>query len=209
MPFDQIAPAYGALWTDTPRGRSQRTAVWKHIDGLFHPGDALLDLGCGTGDDAVHLREHGAGVLGIDSSEMMVRIAHSRGVNARQLAIENLELLEGRFDGALSNFGALNCVADLGSAVQQMARLLAPSAPLAICVMGRLCWAETLHALIALDWSLASRRWSGRARWRGMTIYYRSARHMVKLFRPYFQLEQRASIGNGDHQLFIFRRRVA
>jgi SAM-dependent methyltransferase len=207
-PFDQIAPSYAALWSETAQGRRQRAAVWREIDRLFRPGGTILDLGCGTADDALHLGERGVRVLGIDSSERMVQIAQSRGAEARQLAIENLELLAGPFDGALSNFGALNCVADLEGVARNLAHLLLPSAPLAICVMGRFCWRETLRALATLDWGTATRRWTGRARWRGTTVYYPSARKIVRVFRPYFEFQRRISIGRSDHQLFVFKRSV-
>src|ERR1700726_2598075 len=87
-PFDALAPSYNAMWTDTPRGREQRAAVWREIDGLFRAGDRVLDLGCGTGDDALHLMSQGIGVIGIDASRQMVEVARGRGVAARLLSIE-------------------------------------------------------------------------------------------------------------------------
>lgn len=86
-PFDQLASAYAELWSDTARGRLQREQVWSMIDGLFGPGDRVLDLGCGTGDDAVHLMARGVEVVGIDASAPMVEIARSRGVDARVLDV--------------------------------------------------------------------------------------------------------------------------
>ncbi len=138
-PFDVIAPDYADLWTSTPEGASQRAAVWREIDVLFRANDWILDLGCGPGDDAVHLGRRGVHVVGIDSSEAMVEIANARGVVASRLAIENLHQLHGCFDGAISDFGALNCVSDLRAAARELARLLRPAAPLALCLMGRFC----------------------------------------------------------------------
>ena len=80
--FDRLASRYDELWTSSPNGRVQREAVWRRIDGLFRPGDHILDLGCGIGDDAVHFMSRGVEVLGIDASAEMVRIARSRGVEA-------------------------------------------------------------------------------------------------------------------------------
>ncbi len=107
--FDRLAATYDETWTDSPIGRAQRDAVWRRIDPLFRAGDSVLDLGCGTGEDALHLMRRGVRVKGIDASGEMVRIARTKGVDARQLPIERVGELDDTFDGAISNFGALNC----------------------------------------------------------------------------------------------------
>lgn len=206
--FDSIAPRYGSLWTETPDGRSQRAAVWRELDRLFKPGDRVLDLGCGIGDDALHLKQRGTEVLGIDASQRMVEIAQTRGVAARQLAIEVLDQLSGVFSGAISNFGALNCVADLRAVGKQLARLIQPGGALAICIMGRFCWWETVRFLWTLDWHRATRRWSGHAQWREMEVHYFTSREIRSAFAPCFRLDRRISVGRGDHQLYILTRRT-
>ena len=202
-PFEQIAPRYDVLWSDTERGRAQRQRVWRELDCLFHPGDQVIDLGCGTGDDAVYLASRGVNVLGIDSAPEMVKIARKRGAAARHVAIEDLDRLEtefaGAFDGALSNFGALNCVEDLSRVSEALARLMRPGGKLALCVMSRFCWSDRRHFLD---------RWGGHATWRGLDIYYRSARSIAREFAPNFERHRRVSIGQGDHQLLMFTRRV-
>jgi ubiquinone/menaquinone biosynthesis C-methylase UbiE len=197
-PFQQIAPQYAALWSDTPRGRAQREKVWQEIDTLFHPGDRVLDLGCGTGDDAVHLMSNDVKTLGVDSAPGMVEIARTRGVDARLLAIEDLAVLDGEFDGAISNFGALNCVANLDALSEALARLVGPQGKLALCVMSRYCQSDWRHLL---------QRWSGHTVWRGIEVYYRSARVIARAFAPHFEFQRRVSIGRGDHQLLVFTRR--
>jgi SAM-dependent methyltransferase len=198
-PFDALAPRYSQLWTDTQRGREQRAAVWREIDGLFRAGDRVLDLGCGTGDDALHLAELGIEVVGIDAAPQMVEIARSRGVNASTLDIQDLYRFEGSFSGAISNFGTLNCIADLGPVAAQLGRFVQPAAPVAICLMGRFC---------LTDWRHAVKRCLGRAQWRGMAVYYPTSRKIRAAFAPWFDFERRVSIGRGDHQLYVFRRRV-
>lgn len=199
-PFDALVPSYNTRWTDTPRGREQRAAVWREIDGLFRAGDRVLDLGCGTGDDAVHLAGLGVEVAGVDASAQMVQASRRRGVNASVLAIEDLEELKGAFSGAISNFGALNCVADLRPVAVQLARLVRPEGPVAICLMGRFC---------LTDWRHAMKRFIGHTHWRGMEIYYPVSRRVRAAFSPEFTFVRRVSIGHGDHQLYIFRRRAA
>lgn len=198
-PFDPIAARYAALWSDTPRGRAQREQVWREIDSLFSLCDRVLDLGCGTGDDAVHLMSRGVNVLGIDSAPGMIEIARSRGVEARQIAIEELASLKGSFDAAISNFGALNCVTDLGAVSESLAGLVRPRGKLALCVLSRYCWRT--------DWRHLIQRWSGHTRWRGIDVYYRNAVSIQQAFAPQFRFQRRVSIGYGDHQLFLFARR--
>ena len=198
-PFHQIAPQYAELWSETSRGRAQREQVWREIDGLFKTGDRVLDLGCGTGDDAVYLMSRGVNVFAIDSAPGMVDIARGRGVDAKTVAIEELGSLEDMFDGAISNFGALNCVADLDRLSEELARLIRPRGLLALCVMSRYCWRT--------DWRHLGKRWSGQARWRGIDVYYRSARSIARDFAPHFSYQRRVSIGRGDHQLLVFTRR--
>jgi SAM-dependent methyltransferase len=204
-PFQNIAPRYAALWSDTRRGRAQRAQVWREIDSLFHRGDGILDLGCGTGDDAVHLISRGVEVVGIDSAPGMVEIARTRGVDAKQMAIEDLDSLTGEFDGAISDFGALNCVANLGNVRAALARLVRPHGKLALCVMSRYCWR---NAFVSKDWRHLFRRWSGRTVWRGMDVYYRSSRSVARTFAPHFKWQRTVSIGRGDHQLLVFSRRT-
>jgi 2-polyprenyl-3-methyl-5-hydroxy-6-metoxy-1,4-benzoquinol methylase len=198
-PFQQIAPQYAALWSDTSRGRAQREQVWREFDGLFFPGDRILDLGCGTGDDAIHLASRGVNVLGIDSAPRMIEIARTRGVDAMRMAIEEVGSLQGKFDGAISNFGALNCVADLGTVSGALARLVRSRGTLALCVMSRFCWRT--------DWPHSLQRWSGHTVWRGIDVYYRSARSIAQTLAPHFGFRSRVSIGHGDHQLLVFVRR--
>jgi ubiquinone/menaquinone biosynthesis C-methylase UbiE len=70
---------YDAVWTDTPHGRAQRDLVWRHVDRLFQRGDSVLDLGCGTGEDAAHFAARArACTLRRPSAEMIRVAARSR-----------------------------------------------------------------------------------------------------------------------------------
>jgi SAM-dependent methyltransferase len=206
-PFDALAPLYAAQWSESREGRSQREQVWREIDAVFQPGDRVLDVGCGIGDDAVHLRKRGIEVIAIDSSARMIEIARARGVPARHLSLEDTEW--GRlaaFDGVLSNFGALNCLPDLPAAARIIAPLIRPHGALAICTLSRFSARETLRFLLRGDLRRATRRWSGHTVWRGLDIYYRGRRQTQRAFAPYFTLLRRIPIGSGDHQLYLFQR---
>src|SRR5579863_2880952 len=116
------AADYDRQWTDTPIGRAQRDLVWHHLDPLFHPGDRILDLGCGTGADAAHFAARGTVVHATDPSPRMIEVAARRGgFTTAVLPAEGIATIDQSFDGAISNFGALNCVADLPPAARALA----------------------------------------------------------------------------------------
>ena len=118
------------------------------------------------------------------------------------------------FDGAVSDFGALNCVADLATLREPLARMIAPGGYLAICVMGRLCLWETVWYLFRGDFRKAVRRWKGSAESSlGIQVYYPTVREIARAFAPGFTLTQAAGIGTwpafiaiSDHRVLIFRR---
>ncbi len=127
--FDRMADTYDAHWTTTPIGRAQRSLVWRDLDRLFHPGERILDIGCGTGEDAAHLEARGIQVYATDASPAMVRVARRRGVTATVCNAEELGRIHRSFDGAISNFGALNCVGNLPLVAVSLAGARAPGGP--------------------------------------------------------------------------------
>jgi SAM-dependent methyltransferase len=195
--FDALAERYDEQWSESVTGRKQRAAVWRWVQPLFHAGDRILDLGCGTGVDAAHFIRRGIEVLGIDASQEMVRLARSRGVNARQLPIELLGRLTGEFDGAISNFGALNCVSDLESVSSALGRLIRTGGYVALCFAGGCCVWETLYYLWRRKPAKALRRlkYGGTEASLGVHIEYPPVCRLVRMFRRDFRLIRWCGIG--------------
>jgi SAM-dependent methyltransferase len=194
--FDRIAPQYDALWSDTPVGRAQRSAVWCRIDSLFKDGDFVLDLGCGTGVDALHLRSRGVSVYGIDSSPRMVEVARRRGIDAHCCSIENLDNLELRVDGVLSNFGALNCVESLLPVAGSLGRMVRSRGYLALCLMSPVCVWEIAFYLSRGRTSKAFRRLGEKAHSSLIPdVFYPSGADLVSAFRSDFRLVNFYGIG--------------
>jgi hypothetical protein len=78
----------------------------------------------------------------------MVAAARARGVAAERLPAEQLAALHSApLDGALLNFGVLNCIPDLEALSRDLSRLLRPGASLFLVLMPRLSPAWTLGAL--------------------------------------------------------------
>jgi SAM-dependent methyltransferase len=195
--FDQLAARYDEQWSTAPAGRLQRDAVWRNVADSFRKHHYVLDLGCGTGQDGVWLRERGVEVMAIDASPEMVAVARTRDLNARVLKIEELDQLAPGFNGALSNFGAFNCIESPGKLRNRLAARLLPGAHFALCVMGRFCLWETLWFAVHGKFRKAARRWSGSAPADTLRIpvAYHSVSALRRAFAPDFRLLRVAGIG--------------
>jgi len=203
--FDGLAVDYDARFTASPIGRIMRQAVWRRLDAHFHPGDRVLELNCGSGEDAVYLGRRGVQVLATDLSPAMLQIARQKVVQAglaaqvqvQPLALEHLHALEAPpFEGALSNFGGLNCVADIGTVAHALARHLRPGAPAVFTVMGPWVPWEWLWFLARGQPAHAFRRLRpGGLMWRGLTIRYPSIRTLRQAFASAFRLQRISAVG--------------
>lgn len=96
----------------------------------------MLDVGCGTGIDVVHLASCGVHVTAVDLSPAMLAQLRSKLATTRMSARVELHLgeasevlrrLTGSFDGAVSSFAALNSI-DLADFAQALATRLRPRA---------------------------------------------------------------------------------
>ncbi len=194
--FDRLAPRYDEVWTNSKAGRLQRDAVWRHLDPLVRRGDRVLDIGCGTGEDALHFAELGGQVLALDVSPEMVRIARGRGVNARVLPMEEMHALADSFDLVLSNFGGLNCLCDLSTLQETLARLVRPQGFLAVCLMSRFCLWEAAYYGVRGQFIKAARRWRGAAMTSGgLSLVYPSSKQVRRALSPDFDLVADVGVG--------------
>jgi len=192
----------------------------RRLRAAFQAGDRVLELACGTGEDAVHLGRHGVRVLATDASPGMVAAAQRKVeaaglqdlVEVRQLALEELSRLGGQghaplaplapfaggppFDGAFSSFGGFNCIADPRGPARDLAALLRPGARVLLCVMGSLVpWEWGWFLLRGQPGKALRRLRPGGAAWRGMVIRYPSIGAMRRAFAPDFRARRTAAIG--------------
>jgi ubiquinone/menaquinone biosynthesis C-methylase UbiE len=210
-PFDAIADRYDEIFTTSRIGQAQRTAVREALEKAFRAGDRVLEIGCGTGVDACFVAERGVTVVACDSSPRMIalttrRIDQNRKHNLvlpRLLAAEDIASLRNDdcFDGAFSNFGALNCVRDLDRLARNLGALLRPGATMLLCLMGPCCLWEIVWYLMHGNPRKAFRRLQRGevpghlTKQTSVGVYYRSVAKLVRIFAPEFHLQSFKGIG--------------
>jgi SAM-dependent methyltransferase len=213
-----MAADYDHDFTESRIGTLMRRAVWRRMDARFRPGDRVLELNCGTGADAVYLARRGVRVLATDISPAMLDVTREKVARAgvgnlvqvEQLAIEQLRKDHSEntsfsilnspfsipFDGALSNFGGLNCVVDLRGAAAGLAACLRPGAWALLCIMGPLVPWEWAWYLARKQPAKAFRRLHrGGIAWRGLMIRYPSIATARRAFAPWFRLRRASAVG--------------
>lgn len=207
--FDDLAEHYDDIFTRSLIGRAQREQVWRVARKVFRPGDRILELNCGTGEDALFLARNGVSVYACDASERMIGVANRRlgleranaPVEFRSLPSEDIGQLSqvAPFDGAFSNFAGLNCVTDLDAVALDLSCLLKPGATALLILSARVCAWETLWYAARGDVRKAVRRWKGHATGNigntSVKVIYPTVGKLKRMFAPYFVLRSWRGIG--------------
>jgi SAM-dependent methyltransferase len=91
------------------------------------PGNTVLDLGSGSGRDALLLREHGLQVTCVDGSEAMVAMTKSLGFVSHLMDFSELAFEPGSFDGAWAYTSLIHIPKDqAGGVLRHVHELLRP-----------------------------------------------------------------------------------
>lgn len=140
--FNEAAAGYDR-WFDSPLGafadRVERRAIFE----LLAPevGQLILDVGCGTGRDALELARRGVRTVGVDPSMAMLAVARARrgsvgGPSYVRAAGEALPFPTGAFD-AVVIVTTLEFTSDPDALLREVARVTRVGGRIVVGVLGR------------------------------------------------------------------------
>lgn len=176
-PFDHIATAYDGIFTTSATGQLQRNQVHAYLDNVIPQlhGTDMLELNCGTGEDAIWFAARGFDVVATDVSHGMLSVTEKKAqqlsveqrISTRRLDIASFEdatfegaTFNGKFDLVFSNFGGLNCVGprSMSSFFTRLPDILNPGGRFIGVIMPRFCAWEAAFFLYKLQFRQAFRR---------------------------------------------------
>jgi len=210
--FDAYAAGYDRHFTDSAIGRAQRRLVWRGLLPLLGGKMDILEINCGTGEDAMRLAGLGHNVLATDLSGEMIRIAEAKrktapplpGLQFRRAGFLELPLiLKGRhFHLIFSNFGGLNCISPAENRHLAVCfhEILQPGGLLFLVYMSRRCtWERLYFSLKGEPQSAFRRRHQGPAKAlvgeNEMEVWYYSPEEVAELYAPFFRRQGLFPVG--------------
>lgn len=143
-----------------------REEIYKVTNKFLLPNSNILELNCGTGIDAFYFASQYHSVLATDGAMGMVDKLNfklsgnhsSLHLKTKLLPFENVSDLQPQtFTFIYSNFGGLNCAADLKTVLRELPALLKEKGRAQLVIMPPVCSWEILHALKG-NFKLAFRR---------------------------------------------------
>jgi ubiquinone/menaquinone biosynthesis C-methylase UbiE len=207
--FDRMADTYDATFTESLIGRAQRNVMWRALQRAFRLGDYVLELNCGTGEDALFLAKLGVSVLACDASPRMIEVAEHRkslkapnsSIEFRVLRNEGVDTLtpSTSFDGLVSNFSGLNCLEDPSLIARKLTHLVKPGATALICISTRVCLWEIAWYAVRGNFKKAFRRLRGAVLAQlgdiAVPVWYPTIAAMRRAFAPWFRLRSFRAVG--------------
>lgn len=205
--YDAIASSYDDLLAGDGW---MRAVLWSRYARLFRAGERVLDVGCGTGEDALFLAGQGVSVLGIDVSAAMIerlreKVAGERAsgrVEGRVMDLGDLSSLpDGSFDGVVSAFAGLSSTSGLAQFAAEAARVLRPGGRVMVHMLNRFSAWEWLGALRRGGWGAAAKVGAGAEREfsiGGTPVWhylYSPGEAYLRFFQPHFVLVDAFALG--------------
>lgn len=170
VPFDNVASTYDVDFTNSIIGKLQRERVRILFDKNTGGNCSLdiLEINCGTGEDAIWLSKKGHHVTATDISQRMIDVAISKveelhlNIQFERCSFAELnKKFEGKqFDIIFSNFAGLNCIneTELKKLNSDFSLLLKHGGKLIMVLLGKYCWIERMYFMLKRDFKKSKRR---------------------------------------------------
>lgn len=127
-----------------------RNAMMRHVAQGAH----ILELNCGTGEDAIFFARNGYTVHATDISQGMLDKTATKlqqqgldnKISFEQCSYTNLSSLKEtkQYDAIFSNFGGLNCTSELDKVLSSFNAILKPGGVVCLVILPKFCLPETL-----------------------------------------------------------------
>ncbi len=154
--FDKVAPTFDSVLVRNPINAWMHEVNMNVVHRAFPPGSCLIELGCGSGTDAVDLACRGRKVFALDVSEGMVAQAQAKaalaGVQDRAIFVigrsaDLMDLVRNSrwvpFEGAYANF-SLTYEGSLRTIAKALSTVLRPGAVFVCTLPNRIVLSEVL-----------------------------------------------------------------
>lgn len=203
--FDEAAKNYDSNFTHSEIGKIQRNLVYenskKHLKNIKN----ILEINCGTGEDAIWLATQGFQVTATDISEKMIEIAQSKSnlknIKFKVLDINKLDEETEKYDLLFSNFGGLNCLTkpELALFFNSTVSVLSANGKMTLVIMPKNTTWEQFYFLLKFDFKNAFRRKKGVALanvdGEKVATYYYNPKDIVHLSQVNFNISEVKPVG--------------
>lgn len=166
--FDIAALSYDKSFTHTSIGKAQRLLVYHYLKNVLNQNknQRILELNCGTGEDAKFINSLEHTVLATDISNNMISVAKQKNkyskIIFKQLDITkiNQETFTNNFDVIFSNFGGFNCLSskDIKSFFSYSKQFLNKNGKIVLVIMPKKTLWEKLYFTLKFDFKKVNRR---------------------------------------------------
>lgn len=161
--FDGAAISYDEVFTFSSVGIAQRKQVWDHIKRInLADNKKVLEINCGTGEDAKQWLDLNMSVKSTDISPKMVELAKSKfpDISFETLDINDIKKCQTNYDLLFSNFGGLNCLSNekLRSFICEVHKQLPNHGRMILVIMGKKSLWDRMFLILKGKWKERNRR---------------------------------------------------
>lgn len=152
--FTKQSAVFDETFSGNPIIQYKRERVRNSVQRYLPPESRILELNCGTGEDAIWFAGQGHRVHATDLSTGMLEVLREKlktqdlqnKISTELRSFTELTSLNqrGPYDLIFSNFGGLNCTGKLNTVLNSFDSLLKPGGLVVLVVLSKFCLWETL-----------------------------------------------------------------